>query len=129
MLPSFIAEDSVRREDGTSPALELAAAQGSMLLITLGITRIVEQESLDVTIWGSADGTEWGSAPLASFPQKFYCGTYSILVDLEGKPEVKYLRAQWKMNRWGRGEPKALFGFYLFAEKAAVAVTAAKSAG
>jgi len=129
MLPSFIAEDSVRREDGTSSALELSGAQGSMLLITLGITRIVEQESLDVSIWGSADGTEWGTAPLASFPQKFYCGTYSILVDLEGKPEVKYLRAQWKMNRWGRGELKALFSFYLFAEKAVVAATAAKSAG
>jgi len=128
MLPGFMAEDSVRREDGASPALDITGAQGSMLLITLGITRIVEQESLDVSIFGSADGTEWGNAPLVSFPQKFYCGTYSILLDLEGKPEVKYLRAQWKMNRWGRGEPKALFSFYLFAEKAAVTVTAAKSA-
>ncbi|MBM3812074.1 MAG: hypothetical protein FJW20_10635 [Acidimicrobiia bacterium] len=125
-LPCFLVEDEVRREDGESAAVELGAAAGSTLLITLGITRIIEQESLDVSLWGSADGAEWSAQPLLRFPQKFYCGTYSMLLDLSEKPEVKFLRIQWKMNRWGRGEPKPLFSFYLFAEKSAV--TALKAA-
>ncbi|MBK5294200.1 MAG: hypothetical protein JJE04_21290 [Acidobacteriia bacterium] len=127
MLPSFIVEDGVRREDSASAALDLSGAQGETLLVTLGITRIIEQESLDLTIWGSADGAEWGAKPLAAFPQKFYCGTYSILIDLAEAPNVKFLRAQWKMGRWGRGEPKPLFGFYLFAEKSAVGALAARA--
>ena len=55
-----------------------------MLLLTLGITRIIEQESLDLTIWGSANGDTW--TQIAAFPQKFYCGTYSLLVDLTTAP-------------------------------------------
>ena len=124
MLPAFIIEEAVRREDGTSPAFDIAGAQGGCLLLTLGITRIIEQESLDIAIQGSVDGAEWLPKPLATFPQKFYCGTYSILVDLADSPDVKFLRIQWKMSRWGRGEPKPLFGFYLFAEKTAAPVTA-----
>ena len=117
MLPGFIVEDAVRREDGASPALDVAAAQGGCLLVTLVITRIIEQESLDIAVYGSKDGAEWLPKPLAIFPQKFYCGTYSILVDLTDAPDVKLIRIQWKMSRWGRGDPKPLFGFYLFAEK------------
>jgi len=40
------------------------------LLLTLGITRIIEQESLDVSIWGSANNAEWGAKPLLSFSAK-----------------------------------------------------------
>jgi hypothetical protein len=39
-----------------------------------------------------------------------------MLVDLSRSPDVRYLRAQWKMNRWGRGSLKPLFGFYIFAD-------------
>ena len=38
------------------------------------------------------------------------------MVDLSEHPEVKSIRVQWKLGRWGRGEPKPMFGFYLFAE-------------
>jgi hypothetical protein len=125
MLPSFIVEDSVRREDGTSPVLDIAGDQGSTLLLTLGITRIIEQESLDVAVYGSIDAKEWGAKPLALFPQKFYCGTYAVIVDLSGEPDIRYLRIQWKMSRWGRGEPKALFSFYVFADKVGVPLVTA----
>ena len=73
-----------------------------MLILTLGITRIIEQESIDIAIWGSADGTDWGAKPLVTFPQKFYCGTYQIVLDLSERPDVKYLRAKWAVNRWGK---------------------------
>ena len=108
--------------------MDVSAAQGKRLEITLGITRIIEQESLDVSVWGSADGTEWGAKPLLAFPQKFYCGTYQAVLDLTRLPDVKVLRAQWKVNRWGRGEPKPLFGFYLFAQELAESVLTARSA-
>ncbi len=128
MLPNFLVPEQIVREDGTGPELELGPSQGKPLLLTLGITRIIEQESLDVSVWGSADKSSWGAKPLVSFPQKFYCGTYQILLDLSRSPEVKYLRAQWKVNRWGRGDPKPMFGFYVFAEEAAEQPAAARTA-
>ena len=120
MLPTFLLEDGLRHEDGQSGVLDVSAESGRVLLLTLGITRIIEQESLDVSLYGSEDGETWGSKPLLSFPQKFYCGTYAMVLDLSGEPGVKYIRAQYKMGRWGRGTPAPLFGFYLAAEVAAV---------
>jgi hypothetical protein len=117
MLPAFILEEQTIREAGASPATELADSQQGLVLVTLGITRIVEQQSIDVSIWGSKDGKEWGAKPLSSFPQKFYCGTYQIVVNLQDKRDVKYLRASWQVNRWGKGDPKPLFGIYLFAQE------------
>ncbi|HEX8986154.1 MAG TPA: hypothetical protein VF767_11990, partial [Bryobacteraceae bacterium] len=88
MLPSFLLPEAVIREDGEGPVIGLGPSQGKPLLLTLGITRIIEQESLDVSIWGSADNADWGAKPLASFPQKFYCGTYQFLLDLSERPDV-----------------------------------------
>lgn len=128
MLPAFLLEESIRHEDGSSAALDASSESSRVLLVTLGITRIVEQESLDVTLHGSADGIAWSSEPLLAFPQKFYCGTYAILLDLSAEPNVRYIRAQWKMNRWGRGAPGALFSFYVVAETAEVRAFAAAGA-
>ncbi len=108
--------------------MDIGDAQGKLVSLTLGITRIIEQESLDLAIWGSPDGIDWGARPLMSFPQKFYCGTYTIMLDLGSRPEVRYLRAQWKMNRWGRGDLKPMFEFYLFAEIMEARVLVARGA-
>ena len=124
-LPNFLFPETLVREDGAGAAVPLGESAGKLLLLTLGVTRIIEQESLDLTIWGSPDGTAWGAKPLAAFPQKFYCGTYSMLLDLTQHPDVQYLRAQWKMNRWGRGEPQPLFAFYVFMQVANVEVLTA----
>jgi hypothetical protein len=113
MLPQFLLPETIVRDAGQSPDLNLGELQSETLVLTLGITRIIEQESLDISIWGSADGTEWGAKPLVAFPQKFYCGTYQILLDLSDRP-AKFLRAKWAVNRWGKGDPKPLFGVYLF---------------
>ena len=122
MVPAFLLPEHVAREDGHGPVIEIEASNNHLLL-TLGITRILEQESLDVTISGSADGETWQT--LITFPQKFYCGTYSLLLDLRRHPGVRHLRANWKMGRWGRGDQKPLFGFYLFAEEAKLKVAGA----
>jgi hypothetical protein len=116
MLPNFILPETTIREAGSGPAVDLGQLSSPLILLTLGITRIIEQESLDVSIWGSADGQDWGSKPLITFPQKFYCGTYQILLDLSGRSDIKQLRAKWQATRWGRGDPKPLFGVYVFAQ-------------
>ena len=116
MLPNFLLPDQVVRQNGSGPATELGEQAGGVVAVTLGVNRIIEQESLDVTIWGSPDGQAWSDKPIAAFPQKFYCGTYSLVLDLTERPDVRFLRADWKMNRWGRGEPTPLFGLYVFAE-------------
>jgi len=117
MLPQFLLPETTVREAGTGSELRLGDQQGETLILTLGITRIIEQESIDVSIWGSADGSDWGTKPLVAFPQKFYCGTYQILIDLSDRSDVKFLRAKWAVNRWGKGDPKPLFTIYLFVQQ------------
>lgn len=114
MLPSFLIPETVIQEDGEGPAIALGPSQGKLLLLTLGITRIIEQESMDVSVWGSPDNVSWGAEPLVSFPQKFYCGAYELLLDLSDHRDVQYLRAKFKVGRWGVGDLKPLFGAYLF---------------
>ena len=127
MLPNFLVPESEQRSNGESNVLELGPSQGKVISLTLGITRIIEQESLDVAILGSADGENWDAKPLISFPQKFYCGTYAILLDLSKHPEIGFLKARWKMNRWGRGKAQPLFEFYLFVEETADVPAAARA--
>jgi hypothetical protein len=116
-MATYLLPESIARQDGTSREIPLEAIDCKPLQLTLGITRIVEQESLELSLWGSVDRDHW--QVLAKFPQKFYCGTYSLLLDLTLHPKVRYLRAQWKMSRWARGEEsEPLFGFYLLAEEA-----------
>src|ERR1700730_3181493 len=116
MLPQFLLPETTVREAGQSTDVDLGETQSGTLVLTLGLTRIIEQESIDVSIWGSVDGKDWGIKPLVSFPQKFYCGTYQILCDLADRPDVEYLRAKWAGNRWGKGNPKPMFSIYLFVQ-------------
>jgi hypothetical protein len=117
MLPGFLLPETTIREAGNGSELDLGDSRGLVLLLTLGITRIIEQQSLDVAVWGSIDGKEWGTKPLVGFPQKFYCGTYQILLDLTQHADLKYLRVKWTAQRWGKGDSKPLFGFYVFAQE------------
>ena len=116
MLPQFLLPETVARQDGMGAELPF---ERKIVELTLGITRIIAQESLEVSVWGSADGEHW--RPLAAFPQKFYCGNYSLVLDITRYPGVRYLRAQWKMVRWTRcsnhDERAPLFGFYLRAQE------------
>jgi hypothetical protein len=119
MLPEFLIPEATVRESGTGPEIFIGSHQGEILNLNLGITRIIEQESVDLSIWGSSDGTVWLPKPLVSFSQKFYCGNYQIELDLSQFPDVRHLRAKWQLNRWGKGDPKPLFTLYLFASQTA----------
>ena len=103
--------ETVVETSGTGARYELGPLAGKSVLIVLRIADIVEQESLEVTVWGSADGADWGAHPLFAFPQKFYCGMTPAALDLSQRPEIRFLEARWDVNRWGRGYPRPYFKF------------------
>ena len=113
MRPEFLLPETTVRDAGAGPAIDLREERGGRLFVTLGINRIVERESIEIGVWGSTDGTDWGNAPLLSYPQKFYCGTYQMSLDLTRRPDVKYLRARWEVSRWSRVSGQPLFTVYL----------------
>jgi hypothetical protein len=114
MIDSFLVPDkTVVNAKGDGPAVDVGSAANRVFLLSLNITGIVEQESLDVSILGSADGTTWGPKPLSNFPQKFYQAQHPLLLDLTGQPNVKFLRAHWEVARWGRGSETPMFEFHV----------------
>ncbi len=112
MIEAFLVpENTVVTAKGDGTALDLGVASTRVFLLNLGITDIIEQEALDVSIQGSADGTTFDPKPIAAFAQKFYRGETPLLIDLSAKPEVKAIRAHWEVNRWGRGTETPRFEF------------------
>lgn len=107
----LVAPKTVVNAKGDGAAVELSSSVHRVFLLNLEITNIVEQESLDLSIYGSADGATWAPLALAIFPQKFYRGTHPLLLDLTAHPEVKFIRAHWEANRWGRGSETPMFEF------------------
>jgi hypothetical protein len=96
---------------GDGQPVEVQSTDSHVFLVTLSITKIIEQESLDVAIFGSADGATWDAKSLAAFPQKFYTGESPLLLDLTAHPQVKFVRAHWEVARWGRGVETPMFEF------------------
>jgi hypothetical protein len=112
MVDTFLVpENTVVSAKGDAASVEVSGAASRVFLLSLNITEIIEQESLDVSIFGSVDGAVWGAKPLTTFPQKFYCAEHPLLLDLTGHPEVKFLRAHWEVARWGRGTETPMFKF------------------
>lgn len=106
LLPQTVTESN-----GESRPRELGELAGRPLLVLLRVTDVIEQESLHVSIWGSADGIDWGPKPLFWFPQRFYRGITPAALDLGQRPGVRFLQARWALNRWGRGYPVPRFEF------------------
>jgi hypothetical protein len=112
MVDTFLVpENTVISAKGDGPSVDLSGAGNRVFLATLSITNIIEQESLDVSIYGSADGATWSPKPIVSFPQKFYRGQSPLLLDLTQHADVKVVRAHWEANRWGRGTETPMFEF------------------
>ncbi len=107
----LVAAKTVVKAKGDGPTVDVSGAAGRVFLLTLEITQIIEQESLDVSVYGSADGATWGAKSLAAFPQKFYRGESPLLLDLTAHPDVKFVRAHWDVARWGRGVETPMFEF------------------
>ena len=114
MIDTFLVpQKTVVSAKGDGPAVDVSSAASRVFLLTLEITNIIEQESLDVSIYGSADGTTWSAKPLALFPQKFYRGDHPLLLDVSTQNDIRFVRAHWEVGRWGRGTVTPMFEFQL----------------
>ena len=109
----LVADKTVVRAKGDGPAVDASAAASRTFLLTLDITGIIEQESLELSIFTSTDGAAWDAKPLVSYPQQFYRGQFPLLLDLSKHPEDKFVRAHWEVARWGRGTETPMFEFGL----------------
>jgi len=109
----LVPEKTTVTAKGDGPILEVKPSEGRVFLLTLAITNIIEQESLDVSVHGSSDGAAWDLKPIVAFPQKFYREEVPLLLDLTARPEVKFIRAHWEVARWGRGSETPMFEFHV----------------
>jgi len=107
----LVPANTVATTKGDGPTVDVSGAPNRVFLVTLCITRIIEQQALDLSIFGSSDGVAWGAKSLAALPQKFYCGESPLLLDLNAHPDVRFVRAHWEVARWGRGVETPMFEF------------------
>ena len=105
----LISRDTRLEANGDGAAFDISASATRTFLCCLTVSDQIEQESLDVSIWGSADGETWTKKPLLKLPQQFYRGTTKLILDLSLRPEIKFIRARWELNRWGRVAPVPMF--------------------
>lgn len=105
----LIALNTLVEESGNGEAVDIAASATRTFFCTMVVTDQIEQESLDVSIWGSADGENWGTQPILKLPQVFYRGETRAVLELSFQPNLKFIRPRWDLNRWGRVAPTPMF--------------------
>ena len=66
-----------------------------------------------MSVYGSTDGAAWGTKPLHRISPEVLPGQHPMLLDVSGHAEVKFIRAHWEVNRWGRGTETPMFEFHL----------------
>lgn len=108
---TLVPAGTVVNAKGDGQPVDVSGASNRVFLVTLSIAKIIEQESLDISIFGSADGATWEPKSLAAFPQKFYAEESPLLLDLISTPNIKFVRAHWEVARWGRGTETPMFEF------------------
>ena len=101
--------DTKVEENGEGEKIDVSAPSTRTFFCVMLITDQIEQESIDVSIWGSADGENWGTHPILKLPQRFYRGETRAVLELVLRPDVKFIRARWELNRWGRVAPLPMF--------------------
>lgn len=114
--------------NGEGEPHDISSSATRTFLCTMVITGQLEQESVDIAVWGSEDGQNWGTKPLLKIPQSFYRGETRQILDVSLKQEIRFLRAKWELARWGRVAPHPMFvlGFHLSEIPAFVHNTAAQ---
>jgi hypothetical protein len=105
----LIPQGTLVQENGHSDAVDIRTSPTRTFFCILRISEQIEQESLDVSIWGSADGEAWGTHPILKMQQQFYKGETRAVLDLTLIPEINFIRAGWDLNRWGRVAPLPMF--------------------
>jgi len=95
--------------NGEGQPFEISSSSTRTFLCSMEITDQMEQESVDISVWGSTDGQDFGKMPLLKMPQRFYRGETRQVLDLSLKPEIRFIRAKYDLTRWGRVAPHAMF--------------------
>lgn len=109
MKLTLIPANAKMESNGDGASFDMSSSATRTFLCLLTVADQLEQESLDVSIYGSADGTTWPPKPLLKLPQQFYRGQTKMVLDLSLRREIKFIRARWEVNRWGRGAPLPMF--------------------
>ena len=60
--------------NGEGESYEISSSGTRTFMCWIEITDQIEQESVDVSVYGSEDGHAWGKMPLLKMPQRFYRG-------------------------------------------------------
>lgn len=110
MCREFLVPETAIHGQGSGEPVRCGS--GESALVTLGILKVEEQESLQIVLYQSSDGASWEPQPFAEFSQKFYPGTHQIVI----APTAEWIQARWHVNRWGRGDMTPRFTFYVFIE-------------
>ena len=105
----LIPKDTLVKENGNGAPVDIRASHTRTFFCVMNITDQIEQESVDLSIWGSADGENWGTHPILKLPQQFYRGETRAVLELRLVPEVNFIRAGLELNRWGRVAPLPMF--------------------
>jgi len=105
----LIPQVTLVHEDGFSAAVDIRDSSTRTFYCVMVINDQIEQESVDIAIWGSADGENWGTHPMLKLPQQFYRGETRAVLELALVPEVNFIRAGWELKRWGRVAPLPMF--------------------
>jgi hypothetical protein len=116
MLPKYLLPQKQAQANGFGAEIEVCEYRGRLLVLTLGISSIIEREGIVVSVYGSSDRFDWDAKPLISFPQKYYCGLYSTLLNLSQHPDIRYLRAGWNIKSWATARVTPMCEFCVFAE-------------
>src|SRR5437667_5714295 len=109
MKLTLIPPNTKMEANGDGEAFDVSTSSTRTFLCLLTVTDQMEQESLDVSIHGSADGATWTPKPLLKLPQQFYRGHSKMILDLSLRTKIRFIRARWELNRWGRGAPLPMF--------------------
>jgi hypothetical protein len=106
----LIPQATLVQANGHADAVDVRTSATRTFFCILLVSDQIEQESLDVSIWGSADGENWGTHPVLKLPQQFYRGETRAVLDLSLAPA-------WDLNRWGRVAPLPMFVLGLHLEE------------
>ncbi len=106
---SLIPRGTRVESNGDGETLDISSSTTRTFFCILEVLDQIEQESLDVSVWGSTDGQAWGTHPIIKLPQVFYRGNERMILDLTMRPELRFVRAHWELVRWGRVAPLPMF--------------------
>ena len=107
----LIPQGTLLQEDGSGAAVDIRDSSTRTFFSVMVITDQIEQESVDVNIWGCSRRRNLGHAsdPEIARSSSAYRGETRAVLDLTMVPEVNFIRAGWELKRWGRVAPLPMF--------------------